>query len=274
MSWVAVAIGGAAVVGGALGFFGAKSSNKNIPNVGAEFEKFSGERPAIPGRLREVETQIDDILLKRSLGQDVGFDPERRQALLQQFDISQQQQAERGDADIQNFLSGSGLSRNVAARDALLGRAQTDRERESNKFRLGVDIEDLERRNIERDINTARLQQQSGAKFGQQQARSGFDLDVFNLESQNEATRRGLQLQQFDRRVEPLAAAISGAESGASIGSSIVGGGTLGSSGGGGGLQTGVRDNGLGIITTGNLTPQQSAQAAVLKKSGQNLGRK
>lgn len=211
MSWVAVAIMGYSAYQANKS---AKEANKRASGMSAPFEKYSGYKPPHVSFLRPVEKQITDIVMQRSLGQGVGYDPARREALLKNFDIEQGRNLETQKADIQNRLSGMGLSRNLAANEELMGRALTESGRERNLYTNRVDIEDLARANEERDTNTARLQALNRTNFGQENKVADFDLDVFNAESGNERARRGLIGQQEQLHEDPYAAALQGAGAG------------------------------------------------------------
>lgn len=203
-----------ALVGGGMlgGLFGAKSKNKKLKGLSDPFPQYSGYKPPHVEHLRPVEKMITDTVMRRSQGQDVGYDPARRQALLDNFNIEQGRDLDERKVDLDNRLSGMGLSRNAAAYDELVGRELRDAQREKNLYTNKVDIEDLGRRNEERDINTARLQDLNTFNFGQENNAAQFDLDVYNAESGNERARRGLQAQQADMYEDPFGSAlISGA---------------------------------------------------------------
>jgi hypothetical protein len=176
--------------GGAAGVFdpfnifhghGSKSKKPQAP----EFQPYTGYRPPRVSYLRPVEDDITKILRERAAGQGVGYDPARRQELLQDFDIEQGRDLEDQKADIQNRISGMGLSRNPAVYDELMGRATREAGREKNLYRNRVDIEDLGRRNEERDVNTQRLADLNRFNFGQENAAANFDLSVYNAEQPN-----------------------------------------------------------------------------------------
>lgn len=188
-------------------YFGSKSKNKKAPKAPA-FKPYEGYKPPAVEYLRPVEKQITDILMRRSQGQDVGYDPQRREELLNEYDIVNKRAGADEESDILNALSGTGLSRNIAARDELLGRAKRRRSDDAELYRTRVDVEDLARRNEERDVNTGRLQQQNSFNFGQENARAAFDLDVYNAERGAELGAFGAQNQAFQNYEDPIGNAI------------------------------------------------------------------
>jgi len=197
--------------GGALGgYMGAKAKNKKMKGVSDAMPKYSGYRPPHTQHLRPVEDLITKITMERAQGQGVGYDPARRDALLKNFEIEQDRDLEDTKADLNNRLSGMGLSRNAAAYDEVIGRALREAGREKNLYTNRIDIEDLARRNEERDTNTARLQDLNTFNFGQENEAANFDLDVFRTESGNELSRRGLQMQEADAYEDPMASALAG----------------------------------------------------------------
>lgn len=205
----ALSYGGAAY-SGYKAVKGAVGSNKKNGAGGASYAppKYEGYRPPAVGHLRPVEDQITEILMQRSKGQDVGYDPERRNELLQNFEIQQDRDLEERNSDLQNRISGMGLSRNPAVYDELMGRATREAGREKNLYTNRVDIEDLARRNEERDVNTGRLQNLNTFNFGQENNRAKFDLDVYNSEQgfANDAANRNDANYQ-----DPLGSGIAGA---------------------------------------------------------------
>lgn len=183
-------------------------SNKRADALSAAMPTYSGYRPPHVNYLRPVEDQIYDILMKRSRSEDVGYDPRRRELLLQNFKLQQDRDLQDTTSDINNRLSGMGLSRNAAAYDEMMGRALRDAQREKNLYTNRVDIEDLARRNEERDINTSRLQDFNTFNFGQENTRANFDLDAFKAESANELGRRNIALGAESFRESPLSMAL------------------------------------------------------------------
>ena len=220
---VGTAIG--AALGAAGGYFGSKRSNKKLRGISAPFQPYSGYRPPhvnynpktesniyAPGNtFRPVEDLISRIVMERAQGQGVGYDPARRQELLENFKIQQDRDLEQSNYDLQNRLSGMGLSHNAAAYNDLIGRSLKEAGREKNLYTNRVDIEDLARRNQERDINTGRLQNLNTFNFGQENAVADFDLNAYRAEQGLESDRRGFQAKEAELYQDPLSTALENA---------------------------------------------------------------
>lgn len=195
---IALAAAGGAIAGGATGFLSTRKANRERDRLraiaGAPLPSFSGERPPGVTDLRGIESSISQILQQRAAGQDVGFDPARLTALKESFDIGQERQLREAQARTINELSGTGQSRNLAARQATLGRQRELAGEARRQTFLGFDIEDLASRQQERDINTERLRQFNRFQFGQENIGSEFDLNRFNIETSAELRRRSQQL--------------------------------------------------------------------------------
>lgn len=192
MSWIA--LGSAAI--GAGGAVGAAAMNRKRKSSLPAFQPYTGYRPPEVKFLRPVEEQITDIVMKRSKGEGVGYDPARRQALLDNFNIEQGRDLEDQKRDINNQLAGMGLSRNAAVYDDMMGRALREAGREKNLYTNRIDIEDLARANEERDVNTGRLQNLNTMNFNQENKRADFDFGVYNAEQGNRY--RGYELESND----------------------------------------------------------------------------
>lgn len=212
MSWIAVAAGAGALVGGVS----ASRSNKKRPNAVA-FQPYEGHRPPLPNYTRDVEKQVYETLMRRSQGQDVGFDPRRRDALLENYNIENDRYLDRQTNDIQNRLSGMGLSKNLRAYDALMNRALEDNKRDGDLYRNRVDIEDLTRRSDEKIHNTDQLQAFNNFNFGQENTRANFDLSEYGAEQANRYNSYGTEVQRFNQYQSPLLAGMQGAVQGGSL---------------------------------------------------------
>ena len=199
-----------ALLGGVGSFFGAKEQNKGLSGLADPIKPYSGYQPPHVQYLRPVEDLITQTLMRRSQGQDVGYDPARREALLKNYETEQGRSLERQKGDLTNRLSGMGLSRNAAAYDELVGRAGRQAEQERNLYRNRVDVEDLERRNQERDINTGRLQNLNTFNFGQENRVADFERSVWGQESANELARRGYQVNREQLYQDPWESALTG----------------------------------------------------------------
>jgi len=268
MTWVAVAVGGGALVGAGGSYLGAKAGNKRMAGVSDKLPAYSGYKPPQAAFLRPVESQITDILMKRSAGQDVGFDPARREKLLENQKIESGRTYDNNRADTLNQLSGSGLSSNLAARDALLGRLDRERNNNDTLYRNRVDIEDLTRRNEERDVNTGRLQNLNSTNFGQENTRASFDKSVWDSENQNELATRGLQMQVAQNYQDPYAAALGGGVNGATAAANFGGAGGLSKTA----PQPSAPD--AGMQKTQFQKGAYDQDIAAILRTGKNLGRK
>ena len=223
---LALLMGGSAVAGGGAGFLGSKAMNKNLKGGMIDYQPYSGYRPPEVGQtFRPVQDQITEILMKRSQGQDVGFDPRRRKQLMELYDLERQSYQEEAKADIINQLSGTGLSRNLQAREALLGRQGREWERQKSIYSKGVDVEDLTRRSEERDVNTARLQQLNAMNFAQENNRAQFDLGVYGAEQSGRYASAGINNAIRGQMQSPMGSAIQGGASAAMIPYMMSGGG-------------------------------------------------
>lgn len=200
---VAALAGGAGLLAGA----GASKSNKRRPDA-VEFQPYSGYRPPHVEGLRDVETMIRETLMRRSQGQDVGFDPARRDALLKAYTIQKDRTKERDSADIINALSGMGLSRNVKAREELLGRYLQDDRRDRDLYTANVDIEDLATQNLEKREATNALQNLNTFNFGQENNVADFDLDVYNAEQNNRYRSYGTEVERYNQYQDPIGTGI------------------------------------------------------------------
>lgn len=212
-----------ALLGAGGGYLSARAKNKKLKGVSDAFAPYTGYTPPRTQYLRPVEDLITQTTMRRSQGQDVGYDPGRREALLKDYDIEQGRSLDLQKRDLTNRLSGMGLSRNAAAYDELVGRALRQAEQEKNLYRNRVDIEDLARRSEERDINTGRLQNLNTFNFGQENQVADFERAIWEGETGNEARRRSLQLGVADRYQDPWASALAGGVEGANIGAGLSG---------------------------------------------------
>lgn len=207
--------GGAAILGGIKGALSAKASNKRNPQP-VMYQPYSGYRPpaidyAGHNNLRDVQQTITDTLMRRSQGQDVGYDPRLIAEANQGFDATQAQQADRAKEDINNELSGTGQSRNLAARAQTLGRFNTDQQRQKTQFMTGVDIANMERANQEKQTATAGLQGLNSFDFGQEDRRADFDLSVYNDENAAKVGAFNTQNTNFQNYQDPAGNAVQSA---------------------------------------------------------------
>lgn len=205
----------ASAAGGTAGFLGGKGANKRLPKP-VPYQPYSGLRPprvdtADYASFRPVQKQITETLMRRSQGQDVGFDPNRRNELQNIYDTDFQRLKAQNNRDLGERLSGSGQSRNVAAYNALINRSNQWADDTRSKYIQGIDVEDLAARQSERDVNTQRLQNLNTQNFGQENTAANFDLDVYNAENaaKNQSYNQGMNYAQNYK--DPLAEGITGA---------------------------------------------------------------
>lgn len=183
--------------------------NKRADALSQALPKYEGYRPPHVTNLRGVEDQIQRILQERSQGQGlVGYDPKRREDLLQSYDIQQKRDQEKTNSDLQNRISGMGLSRSPAVYDELMGRSNRDYADNKSLYTKGVDVEDLAQRNADTTHATDQLQNLNSFNFGQENAVADFDLNAFGQESSNEINRRGIALKTEDYRESPFSLAL------------------------------------------------------------------
>lgn len=174
-----------------------------------EFAPYSGYRPPHVNYLRPVEDQITQILMERSKDIGTGFNPERLSKLKENYDIDQSQRDERNIADLNNELSATGQSRNLAARDYLLNRYKRDQERERNKYFNSYDIEDLATKNQEKREATGQLADLNRFNFGQENKVADFDLSVYGAENNQRNQTFQNQMAQDQTYQDPFGEAFN-----------------------------------------------------------------
>lgn len=182
----------AALFGPVGGFFGGKK--KKQPSF--EFQPYSGARPQQPEFLRPTEKLTYDTLSRRSQGQDVGYDPQRRELLTGLVKSELKTAQDRDLRDASGRLASSGLSGNPRAYEAIAGRVNQDYSTKLGNELSRIAIEDLGRANEERDINTARLADFNRFNFGQSNTAANFDLDVYGAEQGNRLNAANFQQGQ------------------------------------------------------------------------------
>lgn len=178
-------------VTGGDSLFGYKGyASKKGGSNGYDYQPYSGLRPprvdtADTSILRPTQKQLFDILMARSKGQDVGYAPEwlTQNTELIKSNIGKQQEDQVREA--RGSLSAAGLSGNPRAIEATTGRINRDAGRSLSDSMTQLSIADLERKNLERDINTGRLQTFNSQNFAQENNAANFDLDVYNAEQGN-----------------------------------------------------------------------------------------
>jgi len=201
-------------------------ANKRADELSKSLPSYSGYRPPRVTHLRPVEDQITEILMQRSKDIGTGYNPERRNELQDIYNIDNERRAKREDSDIQNRISGMGLSRNPAVYDELLGRARADREADKSIYTKSINAEDLAVKNQEKREATAGLQDLNAFNFGQENNAANFDLDVYGRETGNELQRRGIALGTEAYRESPLSVGLAVADAASNFVPNASGGGS------------------------------------------------
>lgn len=217
-----------------MGMFDFLTNNKELPGK-LNFKKYSGYTPphVSDKYFRPIESMISETLMRRSQGQDVGYDPKRREELQGIYDIDFNRQQESNKNDLMNQLSGTGQSKNLAARDALLGQSQRYGQDTRSKYLMGLDVEDLTRRADDTKDYTRMLQDQNQINFGQENQVADFGLRQYGAENSAENAFANTNLQRASQYENPWGAALKTA---ANIGGMVsqfggMGGGSMGSGG-------------------------------------------
>lgn len=168
---------------------GAAGSLLNKKKKGTNFsvKPYSGLRPqridtAGQEILRPTQKQYFDLVMNRSKGQDVGYDPQRRELLTNLVKSEIVKREEDDLRDTRGAVSAAGLSGNPRAYEALGGRVKRDSARTLGDELSKIAIEDLTRANEERDVNTGRLGDLNQFNFGQENKAADFDLAAWQAE--------------------------------------------------------------------------------------------
>ena len=171
--------------------FGANAPKTNVSS-------YSGMKPPaidVNGNnyLRGTQDELQKIVQDRAQGIGVGYDPSW---MKNSVDVLNSNMARREGDQLRNSagaLSASGLGGNPRAFEATSGRIQRDNTTDLSNAIKALDIQNMERSNQERDVNTGRLQQLNASNFGQENERANFDRGVWG-EEQNLGLRAN-QLQ-------------------------------------------------------------------------------
>lgn len=250
-----VLIGGVALgaVGGGLGAWGAsraaKSGNQRVADAMNKYpySPYSGYKPqridtASKEILRPTQAQDFDITMRRSLGQDVGYDPswmsESQKVLQSNFGRSLKDQLRNSAGS----LSASGLSGNPRAYEATSGRIQRDTDENLQNALSGLTIANMEASREDKNSATNRLAELNRFNFGQENTVADFDLNQWQMEESAKQGRMGLGLNAASMYRNPSAQALS--VGGSAL--SSMGSGLLGAYGAGSGTSA-VRQPGTGI---------------------------
>lgn len=178
-----------------LGFYNKKTAQPQ----GYQFQPYGGARPEKPQYTAQSEKALYDTILPRSQGVGVGYDPQwlNENTNLLKSTIGQQEEDQLRSA--QGSLSAAGLSGNPRAYEAMAGRVKRDTGRQLADSMSKINIADLERKNQERDTNTARLQGFNQFEFGQGNKVADFDLGVYNAEQGNQLSASAQALGQYNQ---------------------------------------------------------------------------
>lgn len=206
-----------------FGFYNKKSSSPK--SSGYEFQPYTGPTPPAVDTdekkiLRPTQAQLFDILMRRSAGQDVGYDPAMKQQAIELLGSQLGRREEDEVRDARGVASRSGLGGNLAAQSALEGKVRRDIGRTYGEGVAQINIEDLARANEERDINTGRLQAFNNSNFGQENTRANFGLDQYQTEqglqrgsAQDALAQRNFDLTRRDNQFNDVAGlALAGAD--------------------------------------------------------------
>ena len=236
MAWPLIAL----AAGAGLGAWGAGRSatmtNKKLKNAMSDYPytPYSGDRPPEIDTdekkiLRPTQAQLFDILMARSKGEDVGYSPAWMSENTKLIESQLGRQEEDQLRASKGSLSAAGLSGNPRAYEATAGRVKRDTGRSLSDAMSQLAISDMERKNEERDVNTARLQDLNTFNFGQENIGAEFDLNKWKAEESAKQTRTGLGLDYAQMYRDPGSQALT------SIGGSLTSIGGMGMMGGGGG---------------------------------------
>lgn len=188
-----------------LGFYNKRPASSASANALA-FQPYTGLRPPridTPDQeiLRPTQKAIFDTRMRRSQGQDVGFDPAWMKLNAELINSNINKSREDSLRDATGRLSSGGLSGNVRAQEALAGRVNRDATRTQGDALSALSIADLERKNQERAQNTDQLQALNSFNFGQEDKAADFDLSVYGAENSNRLNTAGFNREgeQFNQ---------------------------------------------------------------------------
>jgi hypothetical protein len=223
MTLALLAGGIGALAGGGGAMVGGMSANKNRAKPG-KIQPYGGPRPRStnPTYTGPIENMISETLMRRSQGQDVGFDPKRAEQLKSSYDIDYNRAKESMTSDALNRLSGSGQSKNLAAQEALIGDREKYMADTRSKYQMGVDVEDLARKNQERENATRMLQEQNKFNFNQDNEVANFGLNEAQFNATGVMGNYNMENQYAQQYQDPFAAGISGAGSGMESGMNMA----------------------------------------------------
>lgn len=186
---IGTAVGAAG--GGLLGLFSKKK--KSSDSLYYPFNPYSGYRPPhidTEGQqiLRPTQKQDFDITMRRSLGQDVGYDPSW---MTSSVDLTKNELGRAKEDALRSnrgALSAAGLSGNPRAYEATAGRTDRNYLTDLENALSRLNILNMEASRADKNSATDRLAALNRFNFGQENKVADFDLDVYNREN---AARQG-----------------------------------------------------------------------------------
>lgn len=189
-------IAGGAAIGALMGGKGTKKAPSYTPTP------YTGERPPdidSPGQeiLRPTQKQDFDITMRRSLGQDVGYDP----SWIKSATALTKSNLDSALADrLRNqsgMLSAQGLSGNPRAYEATKGRSERDYSSDLENSLNRLNVANMEASRSDKNAATDRLAALNRFNFGQENIGANFDLNKWQAENQFSRSAAGLDAGNF-----------------------------------------------------------------------------
>lgn len=185
---------------------GMKDGKSSGGSGGFDFQSYGGLRPPridSPGQeiLRPTQKAIFDTRMRRSQGQDVGYDPAWLKLNTDLINSNANKSREDSIRDATGRLASSGLGGNARAQEALTGRVNRDADRTIGDSITALSVADLERKSQERAQNTDQLQALNSFNFGQEDKAADFDLNVYSAEQGGRLGAAGFNegIRQYDQ---------------------------------------------------------------------------
>ena len=193
---IGIAAGG--LIGGFLG--NKAGAKKKAP--GYTPTPYTGARPPSidsPGQeiLRPTQKQDFDITMRRSLGQDVGYDPSwmTSAAALTKSNLDTALSDRLRDQG--GMLSASGLSGNPRAYEATKGRSERDYSSDLENSMNRLNVANMEASREDKNAATNRLAALNRFNFGQENTGAQFDLNKWQSENSNLMSAAGLDAGNY-----------------------------------------------------------------------------
>lgn len=202
-SWlIPAAIAGASYLANRSKKKGGSSGSPSSQALGYQYRPYSGARPPTTDTaeakfLRPTQALNYDIISKGAQGQGIGYDPALKQAAIALVQSQLGRAKEDDIRDAQGRVAASGLSGNLRAQEALTGRVDRDYGRTFGEELGKINIADLERQNLERDVNRGRLDALNRFQFGQENRVADFDLAVYGQEEGNRQSASADELSGY-----------------------------------------------------------------------------